>query len=143
MIKLCKGNILDSKTEIITITVNCYGAMGKGLALEAKKKYPKLFEHYKKLCDTKQIKPGKPILVKSDGQRFLLFPTKDHWRYPSKIEWINEGLRRIKNNIDKFDSISLPPLGCGNGGLDFYDVLDLMIKHLEGVPVDIKIYVPV
>ena len=141
-IQLVKGDILKSNCQVTTITINCVGAMGKGLALTAAKKYPYLETEYKRLCIEKYFSPGDPKLLSIEGKKFLLFPTKDHWRHRSKIEWIDNGLQQIRQNIHIFESLALPPLGCGNGGLNFYSVFNLMLKHLEGLDCKIDIYVP-
>lgn len=140
MIRFYQGDILNCSADTITITVNCKGVMGKGLALQAKKQHPTLFNLYKRLCDEGEMKPGEPRLAECDGKKFILFPTKDDWRNPSQMEWIDSGLAIIAKNIDKLGSLALPPLGCGNGGLNFYGVLNLMLKHLEGIDADIRIY---
>ena len=140
---LVYNNIFYSNCEVITITVNCVGVMGKGIALTAAKMYPELESRYKILCEQNLILPGKPRLITlQDKKKFLLFPTKNHWRYDSQIEWINNGLRLLSQNLQEFKSIALPPLGCGNGNLNFLDVFNLILKHLEGVDCRIDIHVP-
>ena len=128
---------------LIAITVNCRGAMGKGIALQAKKKYPDLYRYYKGLCDKKEIKPGRPRMVKMSSHKypFLLFPTKDDWRNPSKYEWIETGLKKIKENEDKITKLALPPLGCGNGQLEWEKVRDLIIKYLDDADFETYIYI--
>ena len=144
MITLVKGDIFESQCDVITITVNCRGVMGKGIALMAKMKFPELFQNYRILCNHGKIKLGYPILhTISTGEKFLLFPTKDHWRYNSKLEWIESGLIELKRIIHQIDSLALAPLGCGNGKLNFDDVLDLIFKHLEDADCQINVYVPV
>lgn len=141
-IVLMKGDLFESKCEILTITVNCVGIMGKGIALTAAQKYPRLKKEYKQLCNVKRIEPGSPIIVNAHDKKFLLFPTKDHWRNNSKIEWIEKGLSLIRKNCPFVRSLALPPLGCGNGNLDFDEVYDLMMKYLCDVDCDIHIYPP-
>ena len=142
MIELVRGDIFESTCQVTGITINCKGAMGKGLALTAALKYPELEQRYKTLCNEKRFIPGHPRLMTVEDKKFLMFPTKDHWKNKSKIEWVDTGLGLIKKNIDRFESLALPPLGCGNGGLDFYSVLNLMIRHLEGSKCRIEIYPP-
>ena len=119
--------------------------MGKGIALQAKKKYPELYHKYKDICDNKKMQPGKPRLltISSSNKRFLLFPTKDHWKYPSKYEWIEEGLKRIRENQNKIkNGLALPPLGCGNGQLDWIRVRKMIVNNLKDCDFDLYIYEP-
>lgn len=143
MITYVKGNIFNSPAKILVNTVNTVGVMGKGVALEYKKRYPDMFECYKKICETKQLDVGKLYLWKKSEKWVLLFPTKKHWRNPSKIEYIEKGLIKFSENWDKLgsNSIAFPRLGCGNGGLDWKDVRPLMEKYLGNLPLQIFVYV--
>ncbi|MGB3466200.1 MAG: macro domain-containing protein [Cyclobacteriaceae bacterium] len=149
MIRFTKGNILESHSEALVNTVNTVGVMGKGIALAFKKSFPIVFEEYKKSVDEGEFKIGKVQIIKT-GQlapKFVInFATKKHWRHPSKIEYIEEGLIDLKTKILEYDieSISIPPLGCGNGKLEWNDVKPLMLKVLEDVSnkTDILIYEP-
>ena len=103
-IKETKGNLLNSKCEALVNTVNCVGVMGKGIALQFKKKWPTNFNLYKKACDIKQIKPGRSFVVdlgffEKEPRYIINFPTKNHWREKSKIEYIESGLNNLKNII--------------------------------------------
>lgn len=143
MIKYVKGDMFKSPAKILVNTVNTVGVMGKGVALEFKKQYPEMFYCYKKLCEEKQLDIGKLFLWRKEKKWVLLFPTKKHWRNPSKIEYIESGLKKLVENWDKLgaDSIAFPRLGCGNGGLDWNDVRPLMEKYLKNVPLQIYIYI--
>ncbi len=143
MISYVKGNIFESPAQVITNTVNTVGVMGKGIALEYKNRYPKMFEEYKKLCKAGGFKPGNLALWKDEDRWILLFPTKEDWRKPSKIEYIESGLKKFSKNWDKYniDSIAFPKLGCGNGGLNWNEVKPLMEKYLRKLPINIYIYV--
>lgn len=143
MIKYVKGDLFKSPAKILVNTVNTVGVMGKGVALEFKKQYPEMFYRYKKLCEEKQLDIGKLFLWRKEKKWVLLFPTKKHWRNPSKIEYIESGLKKLVENWDKLgaDSIAFPRLGCGNGGLDWNVVRPLMEKYLKNVPLQIYIYV--
>ncbi len=127
MIKFIKGDIFESECEAIVNTVNCYGKMGKGLALEFKNRYPEMFLVYKRACDEGRVKVGKMHIWKN----IINFPTKDHWRNPSKMEYITSGLQDLVEVIKEkgVKSIAIPPLGCGLGGLNFY----LVKKQIEEV----------
>lgn len=149
MIRFTTGNILESQSEALINTVNTVGVMGKGIALSFKKTFPNVFKEYKKSIDTGEFKTGK-VQVVSTGQlspKYVVnFPTKQHWRNPSKLEYINEGLHDLRNKIIdyKIQSISIPPLGCGNGKLNWNDVKPLMVDILSELSekVDILIYEP-
>ena len=137
-IKFKHGDMFQEPTHAIVNTVNCVGVMGKGVALEFKKRWPDNFEAYRKVCRDKKLVPGHMFVfdrggLVSDGPRFLInFPTKNNWRSKSKISYIKEGLDdliRVINNED-IKSISIPPLGCGNGGLDWEEVKSIIIEKL-------------
>ena len=139
------GDLFSSKAKTLVNTVNCVGVMGKGIALEFKKKYPAMYAEYEQLCDRKEIKPGEPYYY-SDlyGTSIINFPTKEHWRSPSKVSYIVSGLDWFRRNYAKLGitSIAFPPLGCGNGGLPWTVVGPLMYEKLADLPIDIEIYAP-
>lgn len=143
MITYVKGNIFNSPAKILVNTVNTVGVMGKGIALEYKNRYPDMFECYKKLCDEKLLDIGRLYLWKKSEKWVLVFPTKKHWRNPSKIDYIEKGLVRFVENWDKLgcNTIAFPRLGCGNGGLKWEDVKPIMEKFLENLPMQIFVYV--
>ncbi len=143
--KVLLGNIFDSKCTTLVNTVNCVGVMGKGIALEFKNKYPDMFREYKELCNQGKIKPGEPYLYRDlSGASIINFPTKDHWRSPSKFSYIVDGLEWFRQNYQKLGitSIAFPPLGCGNGGLSWDDVGPKMYHELKDLPIEIEIYAP-
>lgn len=139
------GDLFSSKAKTLVNTVNCVGVMGKGIALEFKKKYPKMFAEYEQLCSRKELQPGKPYYY-SDlyGSSIINFPTKDHWRSPSKLSYIVSGLDWFRENYQKYgiESVAFPPLGCGNGGLPWTVVGPLMYSKLFDLPIEIEIYAP-
>lgn len=145
------GDMFQERAEAIVNTVNCVGVMGKGVALEFKRRWPDNFKAYKRLCDKKQLRPGR-VYVHQEGDlmtgrhRFLInFPTKDHWRAKSKMEFIDIGLDDFIGQILKLQikSVVMPPLGCGNGGLDWREVKALMTEKLSPVKdVDFIVFVP-
>lgn len=143
MIKYVKGDIFNSPSKIIVNTVNTVGVMGKGIALEYKKRYPEMFIKYHELCANHQLDIGKLYLWKKADKWVLLFPTKKHWRNPSTLEYIEQGLIKFADNWDKLGaaSIAFPRLGCGNGGLDWNVVKPLMEKYLNKIPMQILVYV--
>lgn len=138
------GNIFESKCTTIVNTINCVGVMGKGIALEFKKKYPDMFMEYVLKCDRGEVKPGIPYFYQKENISVLNFPTKDHWRSPSRLSYVIDGLDWFIKNYEKYNiqSIAFPPLGCGNGGLSWSIVGPVMYQKLHDLPIDIEIYAP-
>lgn len=138
------GNMFESNCSTIVNTVNCVGVMGKGIALEFKKKYPEMFAEYVLKCDRGEIKPGIPYVYQNDDVSILNFPTKDHWRSPSRLSYVIDGLNWFVENYKAYgiDSIAFPPLGCGNGGLTWSVVGPVMYQKLCKLPIHIEIYAP-
>ncbi len=139
------GDIFESKCSTVVNTVNCVGVMGKGIALEFKKRFPEMFRDYVIKCNSGQVKTGSPyVFDNGDGIKILNFPTKDHWRSPSRLSYVLEGLDWFVNNYEKYGitSIAFPPLGCGNGGLSWKVVGPLMYQKLSLLPIEIEIYAP-
>jgi O-acetyl-ADP-ribose deacetylase (regulator of RNase III) len=142
MLKYHEGTIFNTPVKTLVNTVNCFGVMGAGIALEFKLRYPDMFEEYKKMCEEKKYFVGKPRLHKSNNENFILnFPTKNHWRYPSKMQWIEEGLQYFVNNYKRagIESIAFPKLGTNNGGLEWKDVKEVMEKYLSNLDIDVYI----
>ncbi len=139
-ITLVKGDLLDSKMQTLVNTVNCKGAMGKGIALAFKTRYKSMFADYKQRCDASKVIPGTPYIFEEAGKKIVNFPTKDDWKNPSRLEWITQGLAILKDELKKWGitSIAIPPLGCGNGGLDWNEVRKQIIDTFSDVP-DIKV----
>ncbi|HVZ30130.1 MAG TPA: macro domain-containing protein [Asticcacaulis sp.] len=149
MIEFTQGNLLDSDAEALVNTVNTVGVMGKGVALMFKEAFPENFKKYEAACKAKEIHVGKVFITHRDaflGPKWIVnFPTKAHWRYPSKIEWIEQGLDDLKAVISKNNirSIALPPLGAGNGGLEWSTVRELIVNKLQNLEeVRVVIYEP-
>ena len=146
MINYTKGNIIKADVEALVNTVNTVGVMGKGIALAFKKAFPENYKIYRKLCEEKQFNIG-DVLVTNTGQirpKFIVnFPTKKHWKSRSKIEFIETGMKELVKEIkrNKINSIAIPPLGCGNGGLNWNDVKSIILKELEEVDKDIEVII--
>ena len=143
MIQYISGNLFTSNAKVLVNTVNTVGVMGKGIAYDFKKYYPKMFEEYKQLCDTNQLNIGDLQLYKTTNKWILNFPTKEHWRSPSKIEFIEKGLQKLVQDAHKLqiNDIAMPKLGCGNGGLDWEnEVKPLVEKYLKKSPINVSIY---
>jgi len=143
-IKFINGNIFNSKAQTIVNTINCVGVMGKGIALVFKLRYPLMFDIYKRYCDEKHIGIGKLWLFNQQPNTpwVLNFPTKFHWKYPSKMEYIEKGLIKFAETYKekKITSIAFPLLGTHNGGLEREEVKYVMIKHLSKCDIPIEIY---
>lgn len=123
-----QGNLLEADVEAVVNTVNTVGIMGKGIALMFKERFPENFKAYQKACMNHQVRTGELFVTRSpelEGPKWIVnFPTKEHWRSPTKMEWVESGLVELRKLIikEKINSIALPPLGCGNGGLSWHDV---------------------
>jgi O-acetyl-ADP-ribose deacetylase (regulator of RNase III) len=149
MIRFTTGNLLDAKVEALVNTVNTVGVMGKGIALMFKEAFPENFSKYEAACKSNEISVGHMFVTQRRdllGPKWIInFPTKKHWRHPSKLEWITTGLDDLKCVILKNDirSIALPPLGSGNGGLDWQDVRPKIEAALGALAnVDVTVYEP-
>ena len=145
MIEYIEGDIFESPAQVIVNTVNTVGVMGKGLALSFKQRYPKMFEKYKTICEKHLLTTGKLMLFYEADHWLLLFPTKENWRNPSKLEYIEKGLMKfVQTYAEKnITSIAFPRLGCGNGELNWEDVRPLMERYLKKLPIDVYIYLGV
>lgn len=148
MLEIKRGNIFKTECKVIVNTVNCVGVMGAGIAYEFRLRYPGMFLKYQQFCDQKMIDVGKLWIYKipdpkSAGYNSILnFPTKTHWKYPSKISYIEDGLEKFVETYKEknISSIAFPLLGVGKGGLDKYEVLNVMKKYLSGLDVDVEIW---
>lgn len=148
-IKFILGNLFDSKAEVLVNPVNCVGVMGKGLALAFKQKFPRAYEAYKAHCSQKLFLPGNLFWTAHSSDPYLKyivhFPTKIHWRDKSKLSFIEEGCDALVNFIthESIHSIAIPALGCGEGGLDWKDVKEILIEKLSSLEdISIEIYEP-
>ena len=142
MITFVRGNLFDSPAQVLCNTVNCVGVMGKGIALDFKQRYPQMFEDYKARCSIGNVKPGTPYLWEDERVQILNFPTKRHWRDNSLIQDIELGLAYLAQHYTELGihSIAMPPLGCGNGGLDWNVVKPLITRYLSHIP-DLEVFV--
>ncbi len=145
MITYIEGDLFSSPAQVIVNTVNTVGVMGKGIALEFKSRYPEMFDSYREMCDQKLLTVGKLMLYRAPDHWILLFPTKENWRNPSKISYIEAGLQHfVQVYANKsINSIAFPRLGCGNGGLAWEDVKPIMEKYLKPLPITVYIYLKV
>jgi O-acetyl-ADP-ribose deacetylase (regulator of RNase III)/uncharacterized protein YwgA len=145
MFKVLIGDMFESRAQAKVNTVNCVGVMGKGVAELFKKHYPAMFDDYKCRCERKGVRLGEPyIYLDASGDVVINFPTKDHWRSPSRLSDIESGLDYLVAHLAEWGvtSIAMPPLGCGNGGLEWSDVGPLIYRKLRHLPVDVELYAP-
>ena len=142
MLHFVHGDIFKSQMQVITNPVNCVGVMGKGLALAFKNAYPLHFKEYHRICLLGALRVGVPRLIETDTRPILIFPTKHHWRNPSQIEFIDEGLKYLADHYQEMGikSLALPKLGAGLGGLPWTSVRSLIVKHLGSLPINIEVY---
>jgi O-acetyl-ADP-ribose deacetylase (regulator of RNase III) len=144
MLTYVVGNLFQSPAHVLVNTVNTVGVMGKGIAKTFKIVYPEMFKRYQHLCETKKLTIGRLWLYKTSNKLILNFPTKTTWREPSRVEYIEKGLKAfVKGYAEQgITSIAFPALGCGNGELNWEkQVRPLMEKYLKPLPIDIFFYV--
>jgi O-acetyl-ADP-ribose deacetylase (regulator of RNase III) len=145
MIVLTRGDILQSTAQTLTCPVNTEGVMGKGLAEQFKRRYPKMYEAYKKACRRFYFARHRNFVYSvSEERKVLCLPTKTLWRYPSKIEWIETALRDVAHNYELYGitELAMPPIGCGEGGLVWDDVKRLIYQYLEPLPIKVYLFLP-
>jgi O-acetyl-ADP-ribose deacetylase (regulator of RNase III) len=144
MIQFMHGNMFDVRADILVNPVNCVGVMGKGLALEFKRRWPEMFQAYRTACSQGRIRPGKVHVWCRDAW-IVNVPTKNDWREPSKYEYVRAGLMALREYVDTLSyapSIAVPALGCGNGGLDWMCVKPMMADTLGSLPNTIYVFEP-
>lgn len=129
------GDLLRSSASALVNTVNCEGTMGKGIAYQFKQQYPENFKDYRRVCQSGALRPGKLHTFHEGSKLIINFPTKDYWRNPSRMEYIESGLDELTQLIcsHNIKSIAIPPLGCGNGGLAWAEVRKVIEHKLSNV----------
>jgi O-acetyl-ADP-ribose deacetylase (regulator of RNase III)/uncharacterized protein YwgA len=145
MVKVLMGDILDSKAQTFVNTVNCVGIMGKGIALEFKEQFPDMFNEYVERCNRNEVRLGKPYLFKRLTPPWILnFPTKGHWRSVSRIEDIVKGLKYLFQHYKEWGitSLAVPPLGCGQGQLEWKIVGPTLYRYLSQLDIPVELYAP-
>lgn len=143
--KIIVGDILQSKAQTLINTVNCVGVMGKGIALEFKKRFPEMFDDYEKRCERKEVKPGIPYLYKTLlSPQIINFPTKDHWKSVSRISDIERGMQILLREYMEWGvtSLAIPALGCGNGQLEWKAVRPLIYRYANQMDIPVELYAP-
>ncbi|NVM56679.1 MAG: DUF4433 domain-containing protein [Desulfobacterales bacterium] len=159
---LIRGDMFFSQMQTLTISVNCVGVMGKGLASRAKYQFPEVYVQYQDLCRRRTLKMGNPYLLRLEfllsqqladeplslnnveEKWFLLFPTKNHWRERADINGIEQGLQWLQQNYKRLGikSLATPALGCGLGRLSWRDVGPMLCKYLSTLDITVTIYLP-
>ncbi|WP_020600326.1 type II toxin-antitoxin system antitoxin DNA ADP-ribosyl glycohydrolase DarG [Spirosoma panaciterrae] len=148
MIHFITGDLLSSDAQALVNTVNTVGVMGKGIALQFKERFPLNFKRYKDACKTGELQPGKLLVVREtsiNGEKIIInFPTKTDWKQRSSYAYIEAGLQELVRVIEQetIQSIAIPPLGCGNGGLKWEKVRPMMEQYLGNLPVEVFIFEP-
>src|SRR5260370_12505295 len=143
-IKVTSGDVLSSSAQTLVNTVNCVGIMGKGVALAFKRRYPDMFEDYVRRCDRGDMQMGRPYVYRADDHLIVNFPTKLHWRAVSRLDDIIDGLNYLEAHYQEWGikSIAVPPLGCGNGQLEWAVVGPTLYRHLSRLNIPVELYAP-
>lgn len=148
MLTLINGDLFASLADALINPINTHGVMGKGLALEFKRRYPRNFAAYKAAFERGELEVGRMFSVPTGvlAPRYIVnFSTKQHWRNPSKLEYVEQGLVALVQEISRLEleSIAVPALGCGLGGLEWEDVLPIIKRTLEPLEsVQVWVYPP-
>jgi O-acetyl-ADP-ribose deacetylase (regulator of RNase III) len=149
LIEIARGDILNANTDAIVNAVNCVGVMGRGLALQFRQRYPENFKAYAVACARKEVRPGRmfvyPVGSLTEPRYIINFPTKEHWKGNSRIQFIAGGLEDLIREVEilNIHSIAVPPLGCGLGGLRWQEVRPLIEAAFGNIPdVRVLLYAP-
>jgi O-acetyl-ADP-ribose deacetylase (regulator of RNase III) len=140
-----EGDIFKSRAQTLVNTVNCVGVMGKGIALGFRKRFPAMHDDYVRRCERGEVELGRPYLYKqSSGPWVLNFPTKDHWRSVSRLADIEAGLEYLESHYAQWgiESLAVPPLGSGLGGLEWQVVGPTLYAHLSRLDIPVELFAP-
>jgi uncharacterized protein YwgA/O-acetyl-ADP-ribose deacetylase (regulator of RNase III) len=143
-VRVLEGDLLKSNMHALVNTVNTVGIMGKGIALAFRKRYPAMNLDYVGRCDRHEVKLGVPYIYQADDHLIVNFPTKDHWRSVSRLSDIVAGLEYFERNYKRWNirSLAVPPLGCGNGQLEWRVVGPILLRHLRRLDIPVELYAP-
>ena len=144
-VKVVRGDLFGSNAQTLVNTVNCVGVMGKGVALQFKKRFPEMFAEYFLRCRDREVRLGEPYVWAPLVAPWVLnFPTKDHWRSVAKLQDIVNGLDYLgEHYVDwGIESLAVPPLGCGEGQLDWHVVAPVLVRKLSEYNIDVELYAP-
>lgn len=144
MITYVTGDMFSSDRQTLVNAVNTVGVMGKGLALQFKERYPAMYKQYRLKCERDELRIGTLHLYTGYHHWILNFPTKRHYKSKSRLQDVEIGLARLRDEyVDmRITSLALPALGCGYGGLDWKDVQPLIEHYLGDLPIPIEVYAP-
>jgi len=145
MVKVLVGDIFESGAQTLVNTVNTVGVMGKGIALGFRSRFPEMYEDYVRRCDWHAVRLGEPYLYRRmTPQNIINFPTKDHWRSVSRLSDIVKGLQYLKAHLREWGvtTLAVPPLGCGEGRLEWRVVGPTLYRHLASLQIPIELYAP-
>jgi len=145
MVKVMIGDLFASGAQTLVNTVNTVGVMGKGIALEFKKRFPDMYEDYKRRCDNRQVRLGRPYLYRRLMPPWILnFPTKDDWRSVTRLQDIIDGMDHLEAHYREWEieSLAVPPLGCGQGQLEWRVVGPTLYRHLTRLDIPVELYAP-
>jgi O-acetyl-ADP-ribose deacetylase (regulator of RNase III) len=148
MITFTQGNLLEAEVEALVNTVNTVGVMGKGIALMFKERFPENFRLYAAACKAKEVQTGRMFVTEVgelQGPRWIInFPTKQSWRSPSQMGWIEEGLQDLRRFLleNRVNSVAVPPLGAGNGGLPWTEVRERISSALADLDTQVIVFEP-
>lgn len=141
MINYFEGTVFNSNAQALVNTINIVGVMGAGIALEFGLRYPDMLKDYEQKCINQELYMGKVDYFKLDNEYIINFPTKLHFKYPSKLKWIEEGLKNFVETYKNYNikSVAFPKLGTARGGLSWADVKPLMEKYLSSLDIEVTI----
>jgi len=145
MVNVLIGDIFESKAQTLVNTVNTVGVMGKGIAPGFRKRFPEMFEDYARRCERHEVHLTRPYIYRRlTPPHIINFPTKDHWRSVSKLDDITKGLRYLEAHIAEWGvtSLAVPPLGCGEGRLEWRIVGPTLFRHLRDLSIPVELYAP-
>lgn len=143
-VRILEGDLLKSSMQALVNTVNTIGIMGKGVALAFKKQYPDMFRDYVERCDRGEVRLGEPYVYPASDHLIVNFPTKQHWRSVSRLSDIEAGLDYLEHHYREWQikSLAVPPLGCGNGQLEWRVVGPILLRHLKRLDIPVELYAP-
>lgn len=145
MVKVLIGDLFTSRAQTLVNTVNTVGVMGKGIALEFKKRFPDMYQDYKKRCEAGEVRLGRPYLYRRVVPPWILnFPTKDNWRSVARLQDITDGMNYLEAHYKEWEieSLAVPPLGCGQGQLEWRVVGPTLYRHLSRLDILVELYAP-
>lgn len=145
MIKIVAGDLFESEAQTLVNTVNTVGVMGKGIALDFKRRFPEMYEDYLRRCQRNEVRLGEPYLFRTLFPPWILnFPTKIHWRAVSRLADLVKGVEYLGRHYREWGitSIAVPPLGCGHGQLEWRVVGPALYRHLKELEIPVELFVP-